>query len=263
MFAGPGSGPLFVAAAAWDGLASELASSAASFRSVTSDLASGSWLGPSSAAMMAVASQYAAFLSAAAVQAEQAAGQASVAAGAFEAALAATVQPAVVAANRGLMQVLANTNWLGAERSGDRGHRGRIRADVGSGRGGDVGLPLRRVGGGSAIGALATAAARPRQQPQQRPHHQPQPPARRYGPRRWRLKPEQPVQRTLWHGSTDGNSNSGPGNAGSQSVGSGDTGNNGIGFGSVKHRPRKYRQRGLRVRAYRRSSVGLRRLEFG
>ncbi len=62
---------------------------------------------------MALAAQYSGFLRTAAGQAEQAAGQASVAASAFEAALVATVQPAVVAANRALVQMLANTNWLG------------------------------------------------------------------------------------------------------------------------------------------------------
>src|SRR5271166_4769190 len=113
MFAGPGSGPLLAAATAWNELASELASSAASFRSVTSDLTSGSWLGPTSAAMMAVASQYSTFLIGAAAQAEEAANQAGAAAAAFESALASTVQPAVVAANRALVQVLANTNFLG------------------------------------------------------------------------------------------------------------------------------------------------------
>ena len=113
MFAGPGSGPLLAAAAAWNELASELASSADSFRSVTTDLASGSWLGPTSAAMMTVASQYSTFLIGAAAQAEEAASQAGAAAAAFESALASTVQPAVVAANRALMQLLANTNFLG------------------------------------------------------------------------------------------------------------------------------------------------------
>ncbi|OOK68596.1 PPE family protein [Mycobacterium kansasii] len=98
---------------AWSGLAEELASSMSSFSSVVAELTNGSWLGPSSAAMMAVATQYMAWLSAAATQAEQVAAQAAATATAFEAALAATVQPAVVAANRGLMQVLAATNWLG------------------------------------------------------------------------------------------------------------------------------------------------------
>ncbi|EUA15576.1 PPE family protein [Mycobacterium kansasii 732] len=113
MFAGPGAGPLLAAAGAWSGLAEELASSMSSFSSVVAELTNGSWLGPSSAAMMAVATQYMAWLGAAATQAEQVAAQAAATATAFEAALAATVQPAVVAANRGLMQVLAATNWLG------------------------------------------------------------------------------------------------------------------------------------------------------
>jgi PPE-repeat protein len=113
MYAGPGAGPLLAAASAWNGLAGELHSSAASFLSVTQDLAGGSWLGPSAAAMMAVSAQYAGFLRTAAAQAEQAAGQAAATASAFEAALASTVQPAVVTANRGLVQLLAATNWLG------------------------------------------------------------------------------------------------------------------------------------------------------
>jgi len=63
--------------------------------------------------MMAVATQYAAWLSTAAIHAEKAAGQAIGVAASFETTLAAAVQPAVVAANRGLAQVLAATNWLG------------------------------------------------------------------------------------------------------------------------------------------------------
>lgn len=113
MYAGPGAGPLLAAASAWNGLAGELHSSATSFLSVTQDLAGSFWLGPSAAAMMAVSAQYAGFLRTAAAQAEQAAGQAAATASAFEAALAATVQPAVVTANRGLVQLLAATNWLG------------------------------------------------------------------------------------------------------------------------------------------------------
>ena len=62
---------------------------------------------------MTVASQYTSWLSAAAAQAEQVSHQASAIAAAFETALAATVQPAVVAANRSLVQALASTNWLG------------------------------------------------------------------------------------------------------------------------------------------------------
>src|SRR5262249_23480935 len=62
---------------------------------------------------MGVATQYVGWLSAAAAQAEAASSQASAIAAAFETALAATVQPAVVAANRALGQALAATNWFG------------------------------------------------------------------------------------------------------------------------------------------------------
>jgi len=63
--------------------------------------------------MIAVATRYVNWLTAAAAQAEAVSSQASAIAAAFEAALAATVQPALVAANRALGQTLAATNWLG------------------------------------------------------------------------------------------------------------------------------------------------------
>ena len=62
---------------------------------------------------MAVATQYVSWLSTAAAQAEAASNQASAIAAAFETALEATVQPAVVAANRNLVQALASANHLG------------------------------------------------------------------------------------------------------------------------------------------------------
>jgi PPE-repeat protein len=113
LFGGPGAASLRAAAKAWDGLAEDLASSASSFFSVTSDLANGSWQGASSAAMMAVATRYVSWLSAAATQAEAASTGAKAAAAAFETARAAAVKPAVVAANRALVQALAGTNDLG------------------------------------------------------------------------------------------------------------------------------------------------------
>ncbi|WP_152310543.1 PPE domain-containing protein, partial [Mycobacterium tuberculosis] len=71
IFAGAGPEPMAAAATAWDGLAMELASAAASFGSVTSGLVGGAWQGASSSAMAAAAAPYAAWLAAAAVQAEQ------------------------------------------------------------------------------------------------------------------------------------------------------------------------------------------------
>ena len=99
MYAGPGSESMLAAAAAWDGLAAELRSTAASYSSVISGLAA-DWQGPSSAAMAAAAAPYAAWMSATAAQAEQAATQARAATIAYQSAFAATVPPWVITANR-------------------------------------------------------------------------------------------------------------------------------------------------------------------
>ncbi len=113
MYGGAGAGPLFMAAAAWDGLAVDLGASASSFDSVISSLASGPWTGPASAAMTAAGAPYVAWLSAAAARAVGAATQARVAATAFEAAQTATVHPAAVTANRVSLASLVATNFLG------------------------------------------------------------------------------------------------------------------------------------------------------
>jgi PPE-repeat protein len=113
MYTGAGAAPLFMAAAAWDGLASDLRDSAASFGSVVSALTNGPWSGPASVAMADVAAPYVGWLSASAAQAEEAAAQAQAAATAFEVARTATVQPAAVAANRTQLMTLVATNFLG------------------------------------------------------------------------------------------------------------------------------------------------------
>jgi PPE-repeat protein len=100
IFAGAGSGSLFTAASAWDGLASDLSASASSFNSVLSGLANGAWTGPASLSMAAAAVPYVTWLSGAAAQAAEAAGQARAAATAFESALAGTVPLPLVTANR-------------------------------------------------------------------------------------------------------------------------------------------------------------------
>ncbi len=112
MYAGPGSGPMLAAAAAWDGLAAQLRSTAASYSSVISGLTAG-WQGPSSAAMAAAATPYAAWMSATAAQAEQTAAQARAAVAAYETAFAATVPPPVIAANRAVLASLVATNIFG------------------------------------------------------------------------------------------------------------------------------------------------------
>ncbi|EUA40651.1 PPE family protein [Mycobacterium avium subsp. avium 2285 (R)] len=110
---GAGSGPLFEAASAWDGLAAELSSSASSFQTVVTDLAAGPWMGPSSVAMTAAAAPYVQWLIIAAAQAEVAALQARLAALAFEGALVATVPLPAVLANRARLLVLIATNFFG------------------------------------------------------------------------------------------------------------------------------------------------------
>ena len=113
MYAGPGSGPMLAAAAAWDELAAELHSTAAACGSVVAGLTGGPWLGPASASMAAAAAPYLAWMTATATQAEQTASQAKAAAAAYEAAFAMTVPPPVIAANRSLLASLVATNFLG------------------------------------------------------------------------------------------------------------------------------------------------------
>jgi len=113
MYAGPGSAPLLAAAANWSAMATELHYTATSYASVIADLSDSAWQGPSAASMSAAAAPYAAWLKATAVGAEETALKATAAAGAYEAAYAATVPPPVIAANRALLASLVATNFLG------------------------------------------------------------------------------------------------------------------------------------------------------
>lgn len=113
MYAGPGTGSMLAAATAWDGLAGELGSTAASYRTVIAELTGGSWSGPSSAAMTEAAAPFVEWISAAASHAEHTANQAKAAAAAYEAAFAMTVPPPVIAANRSLLVTLIATNLVG------------------------------------------------------------------------------------------------------------------------------------------------------
>ncbi|OBJ18409.1 PPE family protein [Mycobacterium colombiense] len=113
MYAGPGSGPIMAAAAAWDGLGAELGSAASGYTSVISELTHAPWVGPASVSMLSAVTPYVSWLSVLAAQAEETAGQARAAAAAFEAAFAMTVPPPVIAANRVLLANLVATNFLG------------------------------------------------------------------------------------------------------------------------------------------------------
>jgi PPE-repeat protein len=112
IYSGPGSAPLLAAATAWDALASELQTTAASYGSTIGELTS-SWQGPSSQAAASAAAPYTEWLSSTAAQAEQTASQAQAAAAAYEAAFAASIPPPVIEANRALLSALVATNFLG------------------------------------------------------------------------------------------------------------------------------------------------------
>ena len=113
MYSGAGSGPLMAAASAWDELAADLESAAASYQTVLTQLTEATWLGPSSARMAAATTPYVDWLAGTAGQAAQTSAQARFAAAAYESAFAGTVEPAVIAANRALLAALVATNFLG------------------------------------------------------------------------------------------------------------------------------------------------------
>ena len=113
MYAGPGSSSLQAAASAWNGLAAELSSAATGYDTVVTQLASDEWTGPASTSMASAAQQYVSWLSTTAAQAEQAATQARTAAAAYEQALAATVPPPLVAANRAETAAYTQANVFG------------------------------------------------------------------------------------------------------------------------------------------------------
>jgi PPE-repeat protein len=113
MYAGAGSGSLVAAAAAWQGLASELGSAATSYRAVIADLTGTGWAGPSSLSMVAAAAPYVAWMTTTAAAAAQTASQLGAAIAAYEAALTATVPPPLIATNRALLAVFVAANIVG------------------------------------------------------------------------------------------------------------------------------------------------------
>lgn len=113
MYSGPGSGPMLAAAAAWNIMAAEMRSAAASYGSVVTELTGAGWLGPSSMSMLAAAAPYLAWLDGTAAQAEEVGSQAFAAATAYESAFAMTVPPPVIAANRAQLAMLVATNVFG------------------------------------------------------------------------------------------------------------------------------------------------------
>jgi PPE-repeat protein len=113
IYSGPGAESLTAAAAAWDALAGELQSTAAQFQSTIAGLVGGDWTGPSAEAAAAAAAPYVSWLGTTAGQAEQTGVQAKAAASAYETALAATVPPAEILANRTELLQLVPANLFG------------------------------------------------------------------------------------------------------------------------------------------------------
>ncbi|WP_276053412.1 PPE family protein [Mycobacterium mantenii] len=113
MYAGAGAGSLVTAAAAWEKLASELSSAAASYQAVVSELTGGPWVGASSGSMAAAVAPYVSWMNTTAAQAQQTASQLGAAAAAYETAFAATVPPPAIEVNRALLASLVSTNVLG------------------------------------------------------------------------------------------------------------------------------------------------------
>ena len=113
MYAGPGPGSMLSAVGEWQALADEINTAATAFGSIVSDLTGGAWAGPSSMSMATAATTQITWLTATAGQVQQTVAQLNAAVVAYDTALAGTVPPAVVAANRSLYAMLVATNLLG------------------------------------------------------------------------------------------------------------------------------------------------------
>ncbi len=104
---------MLAAASAWDSLAAELGTAAATYDSVVTGLTSQEWLGPASESAAAAAAPYVAWMADTATQAEHTATSVRAAVGAYETAFSATVPPPLIAANRTQLTELVATNFFG------------------------------------------------------------------------------------------------------------------------------------------------------
>ncbi|MGV0632945.1 PPE family protein [Mycolicibacillus trivialis] len=113
IYGGDGAATMLAAAAAWDGLAANLATMSKAFKTVVTGLVAESWAGPSATLMAAKLTTHAVWMDITAELAEESAIQAWAAASAYEGAFAMTVPPPVIAANRAQLAALVATNVLG------------------------------------------------------------------------------------------------------------------------------------------------------
>jgi PPE-repeat protein len=112
IYMGPGGESLMTGAAAWQQLASELESNAATYNSVLQQLIE-VWQGPSATAMVTAALPYVWWLQDIALRTAQLGIQAQAAAAAFRVVHATVVPPLVIAANRTQWAALVATNSFG------------------------------------------------------------------------------------------------------------------------------------------------------
>jgi PPE-repeat protein len=113
MYDGPRSRSMLEAADAWERLADELYGTVASYRSTIAALTADGWQGAASEAMANATAPYLRWLTRIAAKADEIAGQARAAAGAFDDAFAAIVPPTAIAFNRSRLSALAATNPTG------------------------------------------------------------------------------------------------------------------------------------------------------
>jgi PPE-repeat protein len=113
MYSGAGAGPLMAASTAWSNLAAELSTTATQWESIITTLTTEQWTGLGSLGAATAAQPIVSWLTTTAAAAEHAAAQATASAAAYEAAFAATVHPAAIAANRAQLAALVATNFLG------------------------------------------------------------------------------------------------------------------------------------------------------
>ncbi|ORW70443.1 PPE family protein [Mycobacterium saskatchewanense] len=112
MYMGPGPATMLAASAGWESLAAELSTAAGGYQSAITELTQ-EWQGPTSMSMAAAVAPYVVWMRVTAEQCEQAAQQATAAAGAYEVAYAMTVPPPLIAVNRARLMALVATNLFG------------------------------------------------------------------------------------------------------------------------------------------------------
>jgi PPE-repeat protein len=113
MYAGPRPATLLAASAGWAALAAEMYSVAGGYQAVIKGLIEESWTGPSSMSLVAAVTPYLQWMKTAAVQCEEAGTRATAAAAAYQTALAMTVPPPAIVANRVRLATLIAANCLG------------------------------------------------------------------------------------------------------------------------------------------------------